>query len=562
MRALHKLAPIALFLALFALLVLSNRLDWDQFFSFFEVERRAWLLDHAPPRWSYQLCAGASRLGDPQAFGLSPLFLPILLLGTFWGAKILPLVCMVLGWRALAHALGVLFPALEPTLRSALALFFLFGNYLLWHLYAGHLTFVLIPFSFIALSLSLRMFGAGFRWRHAALFALVGYAQMSAGFYPSVVFFLIPVLLCLGVPALILRPARMPERASLLRYLGALAIALAASSYKWLGVLSYQCLFPRTLTADRHVPERAITIFEALAYQLSPTRDFDFWVAPSAWGPWDVWEYSALSAISIFALALLVRSVQSRRVVPIARAPLAYFLVSLLLYLSFTFGEDSAFSLHHLLNATLYRGSVRVIGRYAIVLQLLMLLFTGWRLAADEALRAWAERVLVPLGYAICALNLAMLFPLADVESTRAAMNTERTRLAEMSTERFVRPRTTERPHSNPYVVPSSYMYQAIARGELVPNCYQPLRRPRTITTEARAFGVEVKDDNTIELVDPEPGPISAACRDSVRVTQQAIVFDGAACPSDLCLNLNALNLYADPPFKLDEEREKYCRTR
>lgn len=556
----HRALVLAAFAALWALLLLSNQLDWDQFFSFFEVDRRSWLVDHVPPRWSYQLCAGSSRLGDPQAFGLSPLFVIVLAFGAFWGAKILAFACVLAGWWALRRILAVVAPSLDEELRSALALFWLLGDFFLWHLHAGHLTFALIPLSLVPLALTLSLHTGDFGWRHAIGLSISGAAILSAGFYPAVVFFLVPVIVCLVLPALVLGLVKWPRPAALLRLVVALAGALALSAHKWLGVLDYQRQFPRTLTPDRHVPERAVSVLEHLAYQLSPTWRHDFWLAPADWGPWDVWEYAAASAISICAVVLLVRWARDRGVSHVR--PIVFFVLALVLATSFMLHEESALSLHHLLNRVLYGGSVRAIGRYGIVLQAGLLLFVAWRLSLDEASRAFARRVLLPVGWLVTAVNLASVLAVTDVSVTKAVMAVDRVTPAEMTVLRFVRPRSVERPHNVPYKTPSSYMYPSIARGEIVPNCYQPLRRPRTITTEGKAFGVEVRDDDSIDLIDGALGPVDAACRASVHVTQDRVHFDGPSCPSDLCLNLNAINLHVDEPLQLDAEREKYCRKR
>jgi len=78
------------------LVVLSNHYDWDVFYALNEVDRRSWLIDHEIPLWTYQLCAGMSRLGDPQAFGTSPLFVLVLLFGSFWGTKLWVIASMLI----------------------------------------------------------------------------------------------------------------------------------------------------------------------------------------------------------------------------------------------------------------------------------------------------------------------------------------------------------------------------------------------------------------------------------------------------------------------------------
>ena len=95
---LSQILVLLAFVALAVFILFSNRFDWDHFFSAAEVELRSWLLDKKPPLWSYQFCGGTTRAGDPQSFGLSPIFLPILLFGSFFGLKILVFSLFVIGF--------------------------------------------------------------------------------------------------------------------------------------------------------------------------------------------------------------------------------------------------------------------------------------------------------------------------------------------------------------------------------------------------------------------------------------------------------------------------------
>jgi hypothetical protein len=547
---LHVLA----FLAFAVMVVLSNRLDWDAFYAFFEVDRRSWLHDHQPPLWSYQLCAGSTRLGDPQSFGLSPLFLPALVVGAFCGAKVLVVIATLAGWLALRRTLAVLFPTLDRPTASTLALFFVLGDFFLWHAHAGHITFSLIPLSFIVVERGVRFARGGFTWLDALWLTGAAAGILSAGFYPVMVFFLIPAGICLALPALALRLGRWPGWAATGRMLLALAAALGLSAHKWLSVGRYQKEFPRTLDAH-HVAEGGIGLLQTLAYQLSPTWKYDFWLAPSDWGPWDVWEYSMCSAISFLAVALLFRGWGLRTA---SRKALLFFAIALGLCLSFFLPDDSPLSLHHLLNRILYAGSVRVIGRYGAILQMLLLLFVAFRLSNDEGLRRWARRWLLPLGMFITTLNLGLLIANGDVTAAVAVAGQAKAAPDLMRTERIVPLRTVEPAKSKPYRVPSSHMYAAIAAGEIVPNCYQPLRRPRTISTERRVLGAEANVGQSLDLVDKSFGPVSEACVRSVGVTQNHIQFDRAVCPSNLCLNLNAANS-VDADFAVDEQRRRVC---
>ena len=68
--------------------MLNNFYDWDMFYTYFEIDLRSWTVDKTLPLWSYQFCGGSTRIGDPQAFGLSPLFIINILFGTIIGTKL------------------------------------------------------------------------------------------------------------------------------------------------------------------------------------------------------------------------------------------------------------------------------------------------------------------------------------------------------------------------------------------------------------------------------------------------------------------------------------------
>ena len=131
------------------LLVCINHYDLYAFYALAEVDYRSWWLDHELPLWSYQLCAGISRIADPQAFGLSPFFVLVLLFGSFWGVKLLVLSSLALGVFFTAplfelfhrHDSG---QALDRRIYITLALLFVCGNFFMWHLLVGHVTFSVI----------------------------------------------------------------------------------------------------------------------------------------------------------------------------------------------------------------------------------------------------------------------------------------------------------------------------------------------------------------------------------------------------------------------------------
>ena len=74
-----KIFSLLSFLSLAAIICMSNQLDWDYFYTTAEADLRSLLVYGELPLWSYQFCAGVTRIGDPQALSLSPLFLFVLL---------------------------------------------------------------------------------------------------------------------------------------------------------------------------------------------------------------------------------------------------------------------------------------------------------------------------------------------------------------------------------------------------------------------------------------------------------------------------------------------------
>src|SRR6185295_1294069 len=141
-----------------------------------------------PPLWTYQVCGGVTRLGDPQSFGLSPLFAPILVFGSFWGAKLLMLAATLLGFVYLRELLALVAgpstgDARSRRILSSLSLLFFSGNYFLWHFNAGQMTFALIPFSMAFLYCGLRAWQGKWERRDFAVTAAFSYAFFSTGFY-------------------------------------------------------------------------------------------------------------------------------------------------------------------------------------------------------------------------------------------------------------------------------------------------------------------------------------------------------------------------------------------
>src|SRR5262245_55739149 len=131
------------------LIVLANDADWDQYFAGAAVDWIGWTMEHHPPLWSYLFCGGVTRAGDPQAFGLSPLFALVLLLGPLWGTKAIEFVLVLVGYlysRKLVRCLLDDPPhsagggTQRGVIVAGMALVLTTSSYLLWRAIIGHYT--------------------------------------------------------------------------------------------------------------------------------------------------------------------------------------------------------------------------------------------------------------------------------------------------------------------------------------------------------------------------------------------------------------------------------------
>lgn len=554
MNAALRHAPKVFFSCFLIFLLLSNHYDWDHFLAFFEVERRSWLLDFRPPLWTYQLCAGVTRLGDPQSFGLSPLFLPILLFGSLWGAKFLVLGCMGIGYFFLKGTLLLLRGAQDEAARetaSALSLLFLFGNYLLWHFHVGHLTFALIPLMLGIPYYALRAYRDEFTRRDAVGTALLTFAFFSAGVYHGLVFFFLPLFFSLGAVRAWLGFQKFSGASALVRpgewrFLGSLGLGVLLAGYKLLGVLQYQKNFPRSLEGS---PLERISPLRYALYQLLPTWNFSFLGSWNFGEYFGIWEYSCFSLISWILIAIGIRHFAFRGGNSGRGPDKTHWKLSaaaLLPILLFMLGDLVPWSLHHVLNENLYDHSVRALGRYQFSLQYLLVIFLADVLSRlPRSSGIFRSRVLVA-GLLLALVNFGTFFESLSPVRFRNLLAYRPLPLREMREGVLVPKRSDS----------DSFMYESVLMGKAVANCYEPLARVTAIATEERglpALGLGA-DQRTFGLVDSS----DEKCRERSYVTQGHVVLDSAACGKGTCVNLNWLRP-GEPGLRVARDRRKYC---
>ena len=561
--------------AFFALIVLSNGNDWDHFLTGFEVDLRSWLIDHEPPRWSYQLCGGVTRSGDPQAFGLSPLFLFALLFGSFWGVKLLVLACLVAGYFSLKQLLLVLArhlwsPPADPErwdrVVSLLSLLFMLGNHFIWHLHAGQVTFAL---HYLVLGLcyfATKALLEGLRWRDGLLGALLLWAYASGGFYHSLIFFVLPLVLC-GMVFWAVLAVRLigRDRAAggvLLRRSGQLLALIGAglglSAHKLLAVLQYQLNSPRQLSVGAAESSNPLIV---LALQLVPLFQErpPAWVLPAAAGNdaplYGAWEYSSFNLLAWGAIAAgcylgwcawRCPPAGPALADPQRRWWLAFLVGYLTLVLLFALGECCSLAPHTLLNRWLLAGSIRDVGRYGVGLSFgcaLLALYLGRRLFEQRPRQLINALWLLTL---LCLINLGLHFGNTSVDDFVKLQQLPQKPMAQM---RVVA-------QTYPYDGSRSYMYPVVLLGAAVLNCYDPLARPQAMAQTLADVAPQQRFG--LPLLAGDLAALGRSCVEGSYFTQNTLRID-PSCPAATCVNLNAVDDDAAQRMQLDVGLQRWC---
>lgn len=569
----HAAVTLA-FGALFALIVLSNGHDWDHFLTGFEVDLRSWLIDHAPPRWSYQLCGGVTRSGDPQAFGLSPLFVFALIFGSFWGVKLLVLACALAGYLFLKQLLLLLARHLwsAPTdggrwdlVTSLLSLLFVVSNHFIWHFHVGQVTFALHYLVLGLCYLAARALLEGLRWRDGLLGALLLWAYASSGFYHSLIFFLLPLATC-GLLLWLAFAIRLLGRdraaaLTLLRRSGQLLALIGAgvvlSAYKVLAVLRYQLDSPRQLASSA---AESIDPLAVLAMQLLPLYGDrpPGWLLPAGVSDdatlFGVWEYSNFNLLAWGAIAAGLylgwcawRRPQTAPALgdPHRRWWLSFVIGYALLSLLFALGECCALAPHALLNRQLLAGSLRAVGRYGVGVS-----FGAMLLALYLSRRLFEQRPQLVvnglwLATLLCLVNLGLHFAKTSVADFVKLQQLPHRPVAEM------RAVAQTFPYDG-----RSYMYPVVLLGAAVLNCYDPLARPQAMAQALADAAPQQR--HGMPLLAGDLIALGRSCVEGSYFTQNTLRID-PSCPPTTCVHLNAVDPDAGQHLQLDLGRQRWC---
>jgi hypothetical protein len=544
--------------------VVCNGFDWDLFLAFNEVDRRAWVLDRTPPLWSYQLCAGVTRVGDPQASGLSPLFLLVVLTGSFWGTKLHVIVCAAAGLYFTTRLLD-LFAQCGGNDGHArrgsltLAALFVTSNYFLWHLLLGHVNFASFYLALGIVFYTLKGYLQGLGRSDLLIGVLVTWQHYSGPFFHSMVYLLVPFFAAFGlylaatsVPGFGLTAGLRPgarRRIAAAACFHALGLLLA--SYKLIAVWGYQSAFPRDASADRE----AIGLGQLFAYQVMPTRGPEWLIPVGFTGRFDLHEYSAFSLLPFVLLLLVLRGIVDRRRAPSGRSHPPALALGLFVSLYFAItcvlalGDFSAYAPFTLLNEKLLQNSVRIASRFGVGLTLSL------ALACTLLLRRLGGSALSP---GVC--GLLLLLQLLDIASFSWLLDPSHTRqLASLASggrremnELVMVQRGDVRLGHELETATASRMYPALRSGLGVINCWNPLERPSVLS--------DPPPGGTYRLISDRVGFPGLRCIEESHFTQNEIRI-AASCPETVCLNIGSLNLRRPPPrVSFHPGHRRFCR--
>jgi len=560
---------VATFVLISGYVVFCNWFDWDLFLSFSEVDRRSWLLDGEPPRWSYQLCSGISRIGDPQSFALSPLFLVVLLFGTFWGSKLAAIFSIAFGLYASA-ALFELLAGGPGGLRISrvslytLALLFVASNFFLWHLLVGHLNFINFYFALGIIFYTFKGFLVGLKPSDLVLGVLITWQHYSGFPFHSTAYLLVPFFLAFSLfVAWVVIPARasgLPgergywERATAAASFHVLGILLAF--YKLIPVWRYQQSFPRTLPDESEL----VSVIQFLSYHAIPTWGGRWLVPLDQTGNWALHEYSAFSLLLPVVLVSVCRLVW-RRLRRTTRhlgdfrerhAVAPFVVIYLVVSSAFALGDFSVFAPFTLVNHYLFDDALRAVGRFnvGVTLSLALACILLLRRLGPAGFSPGFRLLLVGmLVLNICGFSWMLSWPRAAF--FWAVPEVGRSEMRVLRKIDLFPPGS--RLHKGNELDPanSSQMYPVLRAGQGVINCYNPLQRPRPSHRPSAL---------ALPLIDASFGSPGKRCIKESYYTQNRLRI-APSCPSEVCLNISWLNPdEGESGIHYDEGRGQFCR--
>ncbi len=515
----------------FALIILmSNQLDWDYFYTTAETDLRSLLIFGELPFWSYQFCAGTTRLGDPQALSLSPLFLFHLIFGPIWGTKIMMITLFAIGAYFFKKILELFFDLNEEHLW-AFSLCALTSNFFVWHSIAGHVTFALFNLAIIILYYLFKESQKGnFRLKRAFILFCAIQLLFSSSFYPVVVYLFFPLS-----PLIIYWSYKHFKN---LKYFFITSlVALIFSSYKWVSVILYQIQHPRQF---EQIDTNQSSLIDLIQNLFAPTlaSEMRFW-GPERNLQWSIWEYSFFSSIFVLFILILYLGLRKKEKFYFGRTGVYLGLCSILPIL-LSLGYFSVSSPYALSNHYIFSDSLRVHSRFLLPFFFISIFSLAYFWEQIKSFRLASFGLILAL-----VLNLSNLFSFINELSWES--------LQHVLNSRSESPITSQQIWITP--TPVFVAYPAISHGVAIGHCYNPLNRQMTLLKKMQITKEQVPTVKHF-LAGNE---LSTECKEKSYFTENRISIS-ETCPQKLCLNFNAINLEEEKNFKFNDQEMAYCR--
>jgi hypothetical protein len=539
-----RLAVIVTFLHFFVFIIFSNYFNWDEFFSSFEVELKSWLADLEPPLWSYQLCGGMTRIGDPQSFGVSPLFLLNIILGTFWGLKCQIFMAALVGHYFMRKILFLVLPNQDRDITDVLSLSFILSNFFLWHMHHGHITFVLMYYALGYFYLQLKILYGQETAKDRFQGFLCLFLILTAGFYQASLYFIFPFMLTVVIFIVWHFMVEKHQR----RFWGICAgkmglwtlLAVVAASYRLIPAIRYHLNYPRAL----HVLDETQGILDLLKHYFLPSIGYTFsGLSPASGTPWGIWEKSLFSLniwLCLGAFIYIVSKHKFKKFLFQHSYSWPFFLILAFLGILLVTGDWASWSLTGIINKYILHSSMRVIDRFGVVLLFSITILTGLLLFSDPNISRFTGRRVKWIVIILLNLNFySFYYPGYYFFSKMKLYRTSQAVESNSDMQLWLYTINDGR---------SGYTYQSVKLSLGVWNCNTGLPVPR------KFLG---KPARVLDLFSDSALP--AECIEKSYFSQQQIFID-KSCPQEVCINITHHNIYRPTEFVYNPAKDRYCR--
>jgi len=467
------------------------------------------------------------------------------------GTKVLFLGLAILGYFSLKDLLSNLTHT-NNVLISYLSLYFVLGYYFFWHAHTGNVTFALMYLWIAALALSVRlMLSSTVQVKTLLALTVLITSGLTAGFYHSVVFFILPTSI-IFIPTLYFLNNIRLYKTGFYQVTAALCLGLLLSSYKWLAIIQHQMASPRSLIlkASTNVSE-SYSLLETAVGVFLPTYHDKFWGGLAHSGPYGIWEYSAFSwnHVTLFFCLFLIFRNRIFTNTGLLMVSAALILFGALLAL----GEFSSWAPFTLLNEYIFHHSMRAAGRFLIVCSLGITFFQAAAIAGLDESASRRFLYLQRIGVLVFLLAPWSFYPGHQDPDWLSGFHHPHAIPEKLQAVIWLPKDEADNPTT---------MYPVTTRGVSVLDCYSPLFQERRIQGGDQALIKQIPFNQAFHFVKTPPNTnedIRNMCHEQSYFTSREIHL-GNSCPAGSCVFLNSIA--PDDPVRvlLEIKNGIYCK--